>query len=122
MFEISNKVIQDLVFLEDLGNDTTSEFCKLVTAELSKLHLLDLNDQITSPNSNSYTFGVSNKILESAAKRLRLVNSEVTSDTVACSLQAIAHLYVESAKQKLGPEELSSFLKDSVFSLHFIIA
>ena len=123
MFEISNKVVQDLVFLEDLGNDTTLEFCKLVTTELSKLHLLDLNqEQITSINSNSNKFGVTNKILESAAKRLRLVNSEVTSDTVACSLQAIAHLYVESAKQKLGPEELSSFLKDSVFSLHFIIA
>ena len=121
MFEISNKVLQDLVFLEDLGNDTTSEFCKLVTSELSKLHLLDLNQgQNSSHNSSSNTFGVPNKILESAAKRLGSLNSEVTSDTVACSLRAIAHLYVESAKQKMEPEDLSSFLKDSVFSLHLI--
>ena len=120
MFEISNKVLEDLVFLESLGKDTTNEFCKLVMAELTKLHLLDLNQVNKLQNNDaSGKFGVSSKILESAAKRLRSIHSEVTSDTVACTLQAIAHLYVESAKQKMGPEELLTFLRDSVIVIYF---
>ena len=119
MFEISNKVLEDLVFLESLGKDTTNEFCKLVMAELTKLHLLDLNQVNKLQNNDaSSKFGVSSKILESAAKRLRSIHSEVTSDTVACTLQAIAHLYVESAKQKMGPEELLTFLRDSVIIIN----
>jgi len=33
---------------------------------------------------------------------------------LALTLQAIAHLYVETAKQMMGPEQLSIFLKDSI--------
>ena len=113
MFQISNKALEDLVILESLGTNTTSEFCKLVATELSKLHLLEK----TIPNNDVlYRFGFSSKILESAAKRLRSVHSEVTSDMVALPLQAIAHLYVEAAKQMMGPEHLSIFLKDSVIN------
>ena len=113
MFQISNKALEDLVILESLGTNTTSEFCKLVATELSKLHLLEK----TIPNNDvSYRFGFSSKILESAAKRLRSIHSEVTSDMVALTLQAIAHLYVEAAKQMMGPEQLSIFLKDSVIN------
>ena len=113
MFQISNKVLEDLVILESLSTNTVFEFSKLVTAELSKLHLLE---KTISSNDVSNRFGFSNKILESAAKRLRSVHSEVTSDTVATTLQAIAHLYVEAAKQIMGPEQLSTFLKDSVIN------
>ena len=119
MFEISNKVLEDLELLESLGKDTTSEFCKLVMAELTKLHLLDLNKLKKLQNNDaSSKFGVSSKILESAAKRLRSIYSEVTSDTVGCTLQAIAHLFVESAKQKMGPEDLLTFLRDSVVNIN----
>ena len=111
MFQISNKVLEDLLILESLGTNTTFEFCKLVTTELSKLHLLEK----TTPNNGvSNRFGLSSKILESAVKRLRSVHSEVTSDVLASTLQAIAHLYAEAAKQMMGPEQLSIFLKDSV--------
>lgn len=115
MFQISNQVLEDLAFLESLSSDTTSEFCKLVTAELSKLHLLEQ----TIPNNDSTSkFGVSSKVLESAAKRLRSIHSDVTSDKVALTLQAIAHLYVEAAKQKMGPDDILIFLKYSVTNVY----
>ena len=115
MIEISNQVIQDLIFFDSLESETASEFCKLVIAQLSKLYLLDTNNEpIKSTIPASTGFGVSHKVLESAAKRLRVNDSEVTADMIASTLQSIAHFYVESAKQKFTPESLSTFLKDTV--------
>ena len=115
MVEISNQVIEDLIFFDSLESETASEFCKLVIAQLSKLYLLDTkNVPIKSTIPGSSVFGVSHKLLESAAKRLKVTGSEVTADRIASTLQSIAHFYVESAKQKFSPESLSTFLKDTV--------
>ena len=117
MFDVPSKVIKDLSVFETLEKDTASEFCKLVVTQLSKLYLFDKADvQNKSTSSNSWCFGVSQKILESAAKRLRGNNLKVSSEDIASSLQAIAHIYVESAKHKIDSDSLSIFLKDKVLN------
>ena len=124
MLDISNQVIQDLRFLSSLGCSTASEFCKLVLNQFSKLYLLEgkynQDKKLVAKQSN---FGVSQKILESAAKKLSVSNTDllVTPEKVASTLQAIAHLYVESAKRKLSPDALSIFLADTVISLELYL-
>ena len=129
--KIPNQIVHDLGFVSSLDNDMTDEFCKLVTHQLSKCCLLDslsgesAVDTARSPSKSqkqsATKFGISQKVLESAARKLggdeSGVDDEhtiVTPEMVGTTLSAIANLFVESAKMRISPTQLETFLLQEV--------
>ena len=122
MLDIPKQVLDDLGLLASLDNNTASEFCKLVLNQLSKLHLLDRKEEAEfskhdeKKSKKQLKFGISQKVLESAARKLAHLNgsASIAPDALSSTLQSIAYLYVESAKQKVTPDNLHGFLKEKV--------
>ena len=115
MFDLSSKVLQDLELLATLDSSTISEFCKLAIEQLAKLYLLDpTEDRVKSENTPTPKFIISHKMLESAVKKLKSSNPEISADSISSSLQAIANMYTESAKENISPDVLAGFLEVKV--------